>query len=164
MTPATHRFTRIQTLALALALLAPLLSQGATPSTPDPAIERAVLEVNAEMIAAADKLDLDTFFGAITESAQIVQNGTIFPNRAEARAGVERGLRGVTRMERRLHNPTVTVIAADTALLVSEGDATFTVQDGRVMTSRFAVSLVFTLQDGRWQVMHGHYSTLPGPM
>ncbi len=163
MKPIRFPFLRSAACALVLSLLGPVC--GATgPSGDSAAIERAVHEANADMIAAANRLDLDAFFAAITESAQIVQNGTIFPSRADARAGVERGLRGVTRLERRLHDPRVTVLAPDTALLVSEGDATFTVQDGRVMTSRFAVSLVFVHRDGRWQVVHGHYSTLPGGM
>jgi hypothetical protein len=36
-----------------------------------------------------------------------------------------------------------------------------TLADGREMNSRFAVSLVFVLRDGRWKVLHGHYSMLP---
>lgn len=152
--------------ALALILTRPSPAPAASQTYTDPAIEAAVLAANAEMIAAANRMDMDAFFGAIvdTDRGLIVQNGTIFPTRADARTSVERGLRGVKAIDRRFDNPQVTVLSPETALLVSTGSVTATIEDGRVMTSRFAVSLVWVRRDGRWMVLHGHYSTPPGAM
>jgi ketosteroid isomerase-like protein len=151
-------------LALACALARPLCA--AAPDFSDPAVEKAVLAANAEMIASANRMDMDAFFGAIvdTDRGMIVQNGTIFATRADARASVERGLRGVRAIDRRFDNPQVTVISPECALLVSAGSVTATLEDGRVMTSRFTVSLVWVRRDGRWQILHGHYSTPPAAM
>jgi ketosteroid isomerase-like protein len=93
----------------------------------------------------------------------IVQNGVIFRTRREAYEAVKRGLRGVVKVERKFENPAVTVVAPDVALLVADGNTTATLADGRVMASRFAVSMVWVLRDGRWQVLHGHYSMPAGP-
>lgn len=129
----------------------------------DAAIEQTVLAANAEMIAAANRMDLDAFFDAIvdTDKGMIVQNGVIFRTRKDAYEAVKRGLQGVTRIERRFDSPKVTVIAPDVALLVSEGSVAATLQDGQAMNGRFTVSLVFVLRDGRWKVLHGHYSIPP---
>ena len=125
-----------------------------------PAIEKAVLETNARMTEAANRLDADAFFDFIleTDKGLIIQNGTIFRNRTEALEAVKRGFQGITKMDRRLENPQVTVISADLALLVAEGNTTATFANGRTMNSRFAVSLIFQRKEKQWKLLHGHYS------
>jgi len=127
------------------------------------AIERAVLETNVQMTTAADSLNAEAFFDFIvdTDKGLIVQNGTIFRTRQEALAAVKRGFQGLVQIDRKFENPQVTVVAPDAALLVADGSVAATFADGRTMTSRFAVSLVFVLRDGRWKVLHGHYSMPP---
>jgi ketosteroid isomerase-like protein len=130
------------------------------------AVEQAVLETNAQMTAAANRLDADAFFEFIfeTEKPLIIQNGLLFKNRAEALATVRRGFRGIAKMDRRFENPRVTVIADDCAVLAAEGSSDATLDDGRRIQSRFVVSMVFVRQRGQWKLLHGHYSTpLPAP-
>ena len=135
----------------------------AAPNDPSAAIEQAVLAANTEIMAAANRLDVDAFFDYIvdTDKGMIVQNGVIFRTRREAYESVKRGLQGLAAIDRRLENPQVTVIAPDVALLVANGSVAATLSDGRAVNSRFAVSLVFVLRDGRWKVLHGHYSMQP---
>lgn len=155
----------IALIALALGALAstPVAAQVKF-SEPAPSIrsgiERAVLETNARMTAAADRLDAEGFFDHIldTDKGLIVQNGVLFKSRAEALAAVKRGFQGIAKLERRFENPQVTVISADTALLTAEGNVSATLDDGRPLNSRFAVSLVFVRQGGEWKLLHGHYS------
>ncbi|ACB76440.1 nuclear transport factor 2 family protein [Opitutus terrae] len=126
----------------------------------DPAVEQAVLATNTQMIAAANRLDVDAFFAYIvdTDKGMIVQNGTIFRTRQQAYDAVKRGMAGVTKLERRIENPQVTVIGPDTALLVADGSVDAVFVDGRSMTSRFAVSLLFVRTGTQWKLLHGHYS------
>jgi ketosteroid isomerase-like protein len=142
---------------------APTLRPADPTPAPDAAIEQAVLAANAEMIAAANRLDVDAFFDHIVDSDRglIVQNGVIFRTRREAYEAVKRGLQGVAKIDRRMDSPQITVIAPGAVLLVADGSVKATLADGREMNSRFAVSLVFVLRDGRWKVLHGHYSMLP---
>lgn len=125
------------------------------------AVEAAVLETNAKMTAAADRLDADAFFEFIldTDKGLIIQNGTLFKSRAEALAAVKRGFQGIAKMERQLDHPQVTVISPECALLAAEGNTKATLSDGRTINSRFTVSLVFVRQGGQWKLLHGHYST-----
>lgn len=151
-----------------LVLVTSLLATTATLAQPPaakadfdpPAIEKAVLETNARMTEAANRLDADAFFDFIleTEKGGIIQNGTIFKNRREALEAVKRGFEGLAKIDRRLENPQVTVLSADLALLVADGTTTATFTSGRTVTSRFAVSLLFMRKDGQWKLLHGHYS------
>ena len=124
------------------------------------AVEAAVLEANAKMTAAANRLDADAFFEFILpgDDGAIIQNGVLFKSRAEALAAVKRGFQGVAAVDRRFEHPRVTVISPDCALLAAEGSVTATLADGRTLTNRFAVSLVFVRQGGQWKLLQGHYS------
>ena len=132
----------------------------ATTDSSDQAIRNAVLETNDRMAKAANSLDLEGFFSYIldTDKGSIVQNGTVFKSRQEAREAVKQGFMGVEKMERRFVNPQVTVISPEVVLLTSEGTLAATLTDGRTMEGRFAVSLVFVRKDGGWKLLHGHYS------
>jgi ketosteroid isomerase-like protein len=134
------------------------------PGAPDPAaaaIEKAVLETNAKMTAAANSLNADAFFEYILDSAKgvIIQNGNLFKTRQDAFEAVRRGFLSIAKLERQIDNPQVTVVSPELALLTGEGTTHVSFADGREITTHFAVSLIFQLKDGQWKVLHGHYST-----
>jgi hypothetical protein len=126
----------------------------------DPIIVQAVLTANAALIDASNRLDTDAFFAAIIDSdeTRIIQDGKLFKTRAEAMAAVRQGSQAIAKLERRLADPHVTVLAPGVALLTSAGTTAFTLQDGRSFNGPFAMSLLFVLRDGQWKVFHGHYS------
>jgi uncharacterized protein (TIGR02246 family) len=150
------------TLAVAMAVqpLRGELAPAAVPPAESAAIEAAVRDTNAQMTAAADRLDADAFFSNILDDAKgvIVQNGSIFTTRQEALEAVKRGFKGVTKSERKLENVQVTVLAPDLALLVADGTNDATLASGRSISLRFAVSLLFARREGKWKLLHGHYS------
>lgn len=130
----------------------------------DAAVETEVLRTHHEMAAAAQALDANAFFAFILDEARgpVIQDGRLFPTRAEALEVVERGFGGVARVERVYETEDVTVISEEAALLTGNGTSTVTLPDGRILRGPFAVSLVFVLKDDGWKVLHGHYST-PNP-
>ena len=130
----------------------------------DPDAVQAVLAANARLTDAANRLDTDAFFALIVDSdeTRIIQDGKLFKTREEAMAAVRAGSQGIAKVERRFEDPHVFVLSPDAALLTAEGTTTVTLDDGRSISGRFAVSLVFVLRDGRWLLFHGHYS-LPNP-
>ncbi|MBI5380563.1 MAG: nuclear transport factor 2 family protein [Opitutae bacterium] len=139
------------------------ISAATPPAAPDPAtaaIEQAVLETNERMIEAANSLDADAFFAYILDSDKglIIQNGVRFKTRQEALAAVKRGFAGIAKLERRIDDPLITVVSPELAVLTGEGNTVATLADGRVMTRRFAVSLIFQRKDGQWKLLQGHYS------
>jgi len=92
----------------------------------------------------------------------VIQDGRLFPTRAEALEFVEQGFQGVASVERIYESEDVTAISEEAALLTGRGTSTVTLEDGRSFEGPFAVSLVFVLRGDRWKVLHGHYSA-PNP-
>ena len=128
------------------------------------AIEKAVLAVHAKMAKAEQNLDVDAFFETISDfdKGLVIQDGVLFKTRQEALAAVRTGFQGVSKVDRTYDQTYVTVISPETALLTGSGTSSVTLVDGRVFSNSFAVSLVFVLRDGRWQLLQGHYSA-PNP-
>lgn len=133
------------------------------PASIPSAIEKAVLETNDKMTRAADILNAEAFFDYIvnTDKTPVIQNGVLFETRQEALQAVKRGFAGLSKTERHFDRPQVTVLSPDAALLTSTGTVFATLPDGRTLTNRFAVSLVFVQKEGRWLLLHGHYSAPP---
>lgn len=146
--------------ATLLLLAAAGFVSAAPPVATPAALVQAVLEANDALTAAANRLDTEAFFARIVESdeTRIIQDGRLFTTRAEAIAAFRQGSQGVAKLARRFNDPHVTMLASDVALLTSAGSTALTLQDGRSFESPFAVSLVFVLRDGRWTLLHGHFS------
>jgi len=139
-----------------------LLAAEAAPA--DPVIVQAVLDANARLTDASNRLDTEAFFAGIVDSdeTRIIQDGRLFKTRAEAKAVVRQGSLGIVQVQRTYADPRVTVLGPGTALLTAEGTTRVTLPDGRTIDGRFAVTLVFVLREGRWLLFHGHYS-IPNP-
>jgi hypothetical protein len=129
------------------------------------AIEKAVIEVNAQMTQAAENRDIDRLFSFMlpNEQGSIIQSGKLFPAREEAHATVKRNFQGVADIKYRWKRQMVTVISPTTALLVCDGDAEVrTSQDPpSTFVTPFAQTVLFVLTDGKWKALHAHQSTVP---
>ncbi len=124
------------------------------------AITQAVLAVHREMNRAESQLDVDLMFDHIvgTDSGSIIQDGRLFPSRDIAFSVVKQGFRQIGALKRSFESPRVTVLSATSALLVTQGHVRTVLNDGRVFESPFALSALYVVQDGYWQMLHGHYS------
>ena len=125
------------------------------------AIEKAVLQVHAQMMQADKDRDTDKFFAPILDSDKgpILQDGTLFKTRQEALDMVRAGYAQTVKMERTYDQTYVTVLSPQTAILAATGTSSATLTDGRVVGAPFAVSMVFVLRDGQWKVAQGHFSS-----
>ena len=126
------------------------------------AIEKAVLEVNAQMTRAAEDRDIDRLFSFMlaNDRGSIVQSGRLMTTREEALATVKRNFQGVAAIKYRWNRQLVTVISPTTALLVCDGESEVrTVQDATFVTP-FAQTVLFVLTDGKWRALHAHHSAV----
>jgi ketosteroid isomerase-like protein len=126
-------------------------------------VEKAILDVHTQMTRAAEARDVDAMFRFIlpNERGSIVQSGFLFLSRDDAQASVKSNFSAVERVQYRWKHQMVTVISADCALLVADGESEATFNDGRSATAPFAQSVVFVRKDGEWKVLHAHYSSGP---
>jgi len=145
--------------------VAVLASQaGRDAAVDEAAIEKAVLAVHAKMAKAEKAFDPEAFFEEIADfdKGLIIQDGVLFKTRQEALDVVRTGFEGVSKIDRTYDQTYVTVISPQTALLTGSGTSSVTLVDGRVFSRPFAVSMVFVLRGGQWQLLQGHYSA-PDP-
>ncbi|MGA3097657.1 MAG: nuclear transport factor 2 family protein [Bryobacteraceae bacterium] len=125
------------------------------------AIERAVLEANAQATRAGQARDVDALFGYMldTDKGSVAQNGVILRTRQDAKEQVSRGMQGLRSIEYHWRNQYVTVLSPTIALLVGEGETTATIDDGSTFTTPFAQTDVFVLTEGQWKILHAHRSS-----
>jgi hypothetical protein len=128
------------------------------------AIEKAVLEVNAQMTRAAEDRDIDRLFSFMlaNDRGSIVQSGRLMTTREEALATVKQGFEGVAAIKYRWNRQFVTVISPTTALLVCDGESEIrTAQDPpATIVTPFAQTVLFVLTDGKWKALHAHNSSV----
>ena len=161
----------MRSLALCAALFAATAAAFAGPQESEltasarAAIEKAVLEVNAQMTRAAEDLDIDRLFSFMlaNDRGSIIQSGTVFLTREEALDTVKRSFLGVAAIKYRWKRQLVTAISPTTALLVCDGESEIrTAQDPpATFVTPFAQTVLFVLTDGKWKALHAHNSTLP---
>jgi len=129
------------------------------------AIEKAVLEVNAQMTRAAEDRDIDRLFSFMlaNDRGSIIQSGRLVTTREEAFATVKRNFQGVAAIKYRWNRQLVTVISLTTALLVCDGESEVrTAQDPpATFVTPFAQTVLVVLTDGKWQALHAHNSAVP---
>ena len=139
--------------------------QRGLPAPERAAIERAVLEVNAQMTRAAEDRDIDRLFSFMlaNDRGSIIQSGNLFLTREEASDTVKRGFEGIAAIKYRWKRQLVTVISPTTALLVCDGESEVrTAQEPPATFVRpFAQSVLFVLTDGKWKALHAHMSSVP---
>jgi hypothetical protein len=129
------------------------------------AVEKAILEVNAQMTRAAEDRDIDRLFSFMlaNDRGSIIQSGNLFQTREEALATVKRNFLGVAAIKYRWKRQLVTVISPTTALLVCDGESEIrTAQDPpSTFVTPFAQTVLFVLTDGKWKALHAHNSAAP---
>lgn len=126
-------------------------------------VQKAVLARLAEIQSAAQSLDPDKVFSFVLENdaGALAQNGKLFLSREEALESTKQGFQGLQSVSYRFDEQHVTLLSPTVALAAGEGSSSATLDDGRVLTTRFAQSVVFVLTNGEWKVFHSHRSFLP---
>jgi len=139
-------------------------SRTVMPAEQQKAIEKAVLQTHAKIAEAEKSMDTEKFFTYIPDfdKGLIIQDGVLFKTRQEALNTVRAGFERVSKLERAYDETYVTVLSPEAALLSTKGTSSVTLADGRTFSSPFAASMVFTLRDGQWKLLQGHYS-IPNP-
>jgi len=127
------------------------------------AIEKAVLEASARSTAAAESLDVDGLFGFMldTDKGSVIQGGILVPTREQALQQTRNRFRGIRAIRYNWKRRLVTVLSPTVALLVGDGESTFTTESGDTITTPFAQTAVFVLTGGEWKIQHAHHSTPP---
>ncbi|MGN6370145.1 MAG: nuclear transport factor 2 family protein [Phycisphaerae bacterium] len=148
--------------ALSLLALASLLVSAAPVPTAAPTpLEQSINQLHAELRAAAERLDADALYSHVVDSnaGPIIEDGRLYPTRQEALASTRQGFARLASVSYTYDHKYVTQLSPTTVLWVADGSSSATLPDGRQITAPFAETIVFTLQDNQWKVLHAHRST-----
>ena len=156
--------------AIAAVAVTVLHAQGIAGSNPssnkNPAValaEKAVLARLADIQKAAEALDPDKVFSYVLENdaGALAQNGKLFLTRTEALESTKQGFRRLQKVEYHFDQQQISMLSPTIALATGEGSTSFTVNDGRTISNRFAQSVILVLTNGEWKVFHSHRSFVP---
>lgn len=123
------------------------------------AIEKAVMKVHDELIAAAENRDAETMFGYILENDKgaIIQDGQLM-SRQEALQQIRQAFERVSAVKYDFKQRQVKVLSPEIALMTATGTTTTTIPTGETFSSTFANTSVFVLSQDGWKIIHGHHS------
>lgn len=154
----TTKLFCIASLGLLVTLVSPVARSAETNTTE--ASEREVVECLRAIQVAAEKLDADGVFGRVMENNEgaLVQNGRVLLTREAALESTRAGFRGARKIKYTIGQEHVTILAADLALVVADGQSHLELEDGRVFDTAFAQSVILKRVAGVWKVLHAHRS------
>ena len=124
------------------------------------AIERAVIAKHAEVIGYAEQLDAEKLYGVIAEGGKgtVIQDGRVL-TRQEALDSSELAYEGFKSQKIEILQQYVRVLSPEIAVLTAQGRYAITTDTGETVSSDFAVTSVFVLQENEWKIVYGHHST-----
>ena len=107
-----------------------------------------------------EKLDVGAVFNHVMENKRgaLVQNGRVLLTRELALESTREGFVGVRKVKYTIGQEHVTLLTKDLALVVSDGQSHFELDDGRWFDTPFAQSVVLKRVAGVWKVLHAHRS------
>jgi hypothetical protein len=158
MSKKTTRLLTLLSLGLNATFTLPLFGSGG--SEADRAPEKEVIACLRAIEVAAEKLDVDAVFARVMDNNRgaLVQNGRILLTREKALETTREGFVGVRKVKYAIGQEHVTMLTKDLALVVSDGQSHFELDDGRLFDTPFAQSVVLKRVAGAWKVLHAHRS------
>lgn len=109
-------------------------------------------------LEAAEKLDANLLADCVDDDmrAGFIINGYFFQLFDEVMKDFDKNARGCKSQKMNITNKKITVLGEDIALLVTSGDYSLFLEDGRTLTGKFAWTIVYSKVNGKWKIIHTH--------
>lgn len=123
-------------------------------------IEKAILQTHAEILKAAEATDIEKLYSFVLDhdKGAIAQNGQLYTTHEEAVNATKQAFEGLQSIRYQFDKKLVNVLCPTIAVLTSSGSTVVVTNSGRTITTPFANTSVFVLQDDQWKIAHGHHS------
>ncbi len=114
-------------------------------------------------IKAGERLDISGITENVSDtlSAGFIDNGLYYQSFAVLMKGFREGIRGLKSQKMEVLDKKITVLSDNAVLLTASGNYSADIEDGRVITGKFAWSFVYSRINSNWKVIHTHMSNLP---
>ena len=117
-----------------------------------------LFEKNAKVGENVDVKGLTEFVND-TLKAGFIDNGIFINSFDEVMKRQKEAFNGVKSLKYNISNKRITVLSNNAALLAASGNASLTLEDGRIITAGFAWTFVYSKVNGIWKIIHTHMST-----
>jgi uncharacterized protein (TIGR02246 family) len=123
-------------------------------------IEKAVQQINDNVLKAAAHVDVDKMFSFILDDADgvMIQNGNLILTKDEAVRQYKQAVANIQKLEYQFDHQIIHVLSPESALVVCDGISIGTTMSGNTFRVPFAQTIVYVLRDGQWKVIHTHAS------
>ena len=123
-------------------------------------IKRQVLDVQQQIIQAAENTDPETMFSHILDNEGVImQNGLFHKSHRDALDYSKERFVGVKELEYQFDHEIVEVLSPDKVLLKASGTSIVQTNNGREFKTPFCQTAVYTLTPDGWKILHAHQST-----
>ena len=123
-------------------------------------IKEAILKIHAEIKTAAENLDSEALYQHVLDvNDVIIEDGALRLTRNEALDVTRQGLQGINDLSYTYNHKNIEIVSPTLALWTGTGTSAFTTQSGQYISIDFAETVVFTLRDGYWKILHAHRSS-----
>ena len=123
-------------------------------------IKRQVLDVQQQIIQAAENTDAEAMFSHILDNEGVIlQNGQFRGNRQAALDATKDGFAGIAKLNYQFDRQIVDVLSPDKVLLKASGTSIVQTNNGREFKTPFCQTAVYTLTPDGWKILHAHQST-----
>ena len=104
--------------------------------------------------------EVDSLYKYVLDIAKgvIIEDGRLRQTRQEALEATRQGMQQLKELSYSYTQKYITVISPTVVLWAGKGTSSATLKDGRQFSVPFAETIVFTLKDGQWKVLHAHRS------
>lgn len=150
-------------IALAMGLISSFTCNAEAGQSDEERIKAEIMKVHDAMKAAAIAGNADALYSHVSTNLNevIIQDGRLSKSRNEAIALSRRDLSRATNLTYQYDHTHITPLSPTLVLFVGDGNASATRPNGKEQTFPFAETLIFTLEDDKWKVLHAHRSTRP---
>ena len=108
----------------------------------------------------AENLDVNGLNSIVNDTlkAGFIDNGNFINSFDEVMKGFRESIRGCKSQKFDISNKKITVLSDNSALVSANGNYSLSLEDGRILTSGFAWTLVYSKVNDDWKIIHTHMS------
>lgn len=121
-------------------------------------ITSEITTVFEKNIKAAENFEASMLADCVDDCLQagFIISGQFFGSFDEVMKDFREKAKGCKSQKMNFSNKKITVLADNAALLTASGDYSLALEDGRILTGRFAWTIVYSKVNGNWKIIHSY--------
>jgi ketosteroid isomerase-like protein len=130
------------------------------------AITDTVKDLANKLFEAENRRDADVFMAQSSDDPDFryISSGNLFPSKDSLSRSAHARVKSLKSLTYTLKQSGVTVLSPDAAVFTGAYDETAVDSTGKSQTFRDGWTAVYQRRNGKWKIIHGHFSRAPVPV